>query len=556
MNLDFLLEMGWKSALVAALALGFAALMRRRSSSDRAILLQTAVALLLAMPIISLTLPALEVETPAPVSESRPAVRLNEPMMKGPEVSAPTLYGHDTLEAADEGLALPDVEYLLIAAYGIGVLVIFLRLMAGLLTLRGWAGRADPVIGSTWAAALLSNADQSKTLPRLLVSDEAPAPMSWGLRHPVILLDRASASRPEDAEAILIHELAHIARRDWLSLLMARAAVALFWFNPLVWLLERNMFQQLEEAADAQALNRVEPTRYAQALVTCAGHRRPGALPANSMASSGLARRVRAALDEARITEGSRWTIAAVIGCVALSTPVAALKLVEASPAQSPTTMSGAVPSAAHAGHAPLALAAQLAPALVVEQPAETDGDVMQTVHHSPEAPAVPAVALASVPSAPPPPPLPPAAHPTRSFAYTLPPVAPRVPSAEEINRHVQASLEGLDAQIAVATAAIEIDAAHIARTAQQRAMSHGAIGMEKGAESMETSAREMERQAARLRSRKAREEIIARDRARGSAVSHEDLIEASHELAESAQDLREGAKELRRAAREMRSPS
>ena len=53
MNLDFLLEMGWKSALVAALALGFAALMRRRSSSDRAILLQTAVALLLAMPTIS-----------------------------------------------------------------------------------------------------------------------------------------------------------------------------------------------------------------------------------------------------------------------------------------------------------------------------------------------------------------------------------------------------------------------------------------------------------------------------------------------------------------------
>ena len=101
-------------------------------------------------------------------------------------------------------------------------------------------------------------------------SDEVHSPLSWGWRHPVILIDPDTLGQPEDAEAILAHEVAHIARRDWPVLMLSRLAATLFWFNPLVWLLEREVVQQAEEAADCEAAERVEPARYAETLLSWA----------------------------------------------------------------------------------------------------------------------------------------------------------------------------------------------------------------------------------------------------------------------------------------------
>jgi beta-lactamase regulating signal transducer with metallopeptidase domain len=56
---------------------------------------------------------------------------------------------------------------------------------------------------------------------RLLVSEEVGSPMSWGFAKPVILLDVDTLERPEDAEAILAHEMAHVERNDWAVLMPA-----------------------------------------------------------------------------------------------------------------------------------------------------------------------------------------------------------------------------------------------------------------------------------------------------------------------------------------------
>ena len=45
---------------------------------------------------------------------------------------------------------------------------------------------------------------------------------------------------------------------------------------------------------------------------------------------------------------------------------------------------------------------------------------------------------------------------------------------------------------------------------------------------------------------------MIARERARGHTVTHEDLIEAANGMAEGARGMREGAREMREAARHM----
>ena len=84
-------------------------------------------------------------------------------------------------------------------------------------------------------------------------------------------------------------------------------------------------------------------------------------------------------------------------------------------------------------------------------------------------------------------------------------------------------------------------------------AMARSAAGMERGAVGMERGARNMEAEARRLQDRDYRERQIARARARGETVTHEDLLEAAEGLREGAEGMREGAEGMREAARDMR---
>ena len=73
--------------------------------------------------------------------------------------------------------------------------------------------------------------------------------------------------------------MAHVARLDWAKLLISRIACALFWFNPLVWMLAREAHQLREEAADDAVLGAdIEDTEYARLLVGVARHQCRGML--------------------------------------------------------------------------------------------------------------------------------------------------------------------------------------------------------------------------------------------------------------------------------------
>lgn len=83
--------------------------------------------------------------------------------------------------------------------------------------------------------------------PDILIAKGISGPCLVGWLRPAILLPPEG----EDAEReILIHELAHLARGDCVWQLMSRLAVALVWFQPLMWLLDRQMEQMAEEACD------------------------------------------------------------------------------------------------------------------------------------------------------------------------------------------------------------------------------------------------------------------------------------------------------------------
>ena len=204
--------------------------------------------------------------------------------------------------------------------------------LARLIALRA---RADVLVDGHWLSALARAQRRMgfKHGTALLTSDELASPISWGLMRPVILLNTRAVEASGEAEAIIAHELAHVARMDWVKLLLARVATALFWFNPLVWVLAREAHQLREETADDAVLAAdISDTDYAQLLVGVARHECPGLLlGAHGVApsKSSLARRVARVLDGKSVRGPVARSFAAgvFVGAVLVAAPLAALTL-------------------------------------------------------------------------------------------------------------------------------------------------------------------------------------------------------------------------------------
>jgi hypothetical protein len=106
----------------------------------------------------------------------------------------------------------------------------------------------------------------------LRISDSENGPITWGLFRPVILLPRTALFWPrERLHAVLLHELAHIRRRDSFVQVLSLFVCTLYWPNPLVWLGARALRRDAEMAADdAALLAGVKPSAYADELLALA----------------------------------------------------------------------------------------------------------------------------------------------------------------------------------------------------------------------------------------------------------------------------------------------
>ena len=236
--------------------------------------------------------------------------------------TAATLPAISTAAAASAIYAVPAAILLFIT---------FLAL-ARLITLRA---RAEVLVDGHWLTALARAQRRMgfKHGTALLTSNALASPISWGLMRPVILLNTRAVQASGEAEAIIAHELAHVARMDWAKLLLARVATALFWFNPLVWVLAREAHQLREETADDAVLaSDVPDTDYAQLLVGVARHECPGLLlGAHGVApsKSSLARRVARVLDGKSVRGPAARSFAAgvFVGAILVAAPLAALTL-------------------------------------------------------------------------------------------------------------------------------------------------------------------------------------------------------------------------------------
>jgi len=113
------------------------------------------------------------------------------------------------------------------------------------------------------------------------LSGKVDVPVVVGFFKPVIYLPLTLASRlPEtQIEAILLHELAHVKRMDFLVNILETVVETLLFFNPLVGWISRRIRLERELCCDELVISRTDPRTYASALVALEESRRtPGRL--------------------------------------------------------------------------------------------------------------------------------------------------------------------------------------------------------------------------------------------------------------------------------------
>ena len=153
-------------------------------------------------------------------------------------------------------------------------------------------------------------------------------PMAWGLWRPHVLLPGEADDWPEARQrVVLLHELAHIKRRDCVTQLMAHLACAAYWFNPLVWMAAHRLRAERERACDDLVLAAgTRGSDYADHLLDIARTLRSGAWPTWSAVTmahrSQLEGRLMAILDPALPRRSPSRRSLAVIAGVALITVV------------------------------------------------------------------------------------------------------------------------------------------------------------------------------------------------------------------------------------------
>ena len=142
--------------------------------------------------------------------------------------------------------------------------------IAGLIWIIG-AAAILIALAILYAATKRTVKDSRLLEQNVFLSDKVESPAVYGIIKPRIVLPASYADR--ELKYVLRHEKTHIRRRDNLWRLLAFAAVAAHWFNPLSWVFLKAFLSDLELACDESALSgysEAERKEYARTLLDCA----------------------------------------------------------------------------------------------------------------------------------------------------------------------------------------------------------------------------------------------------------------------------------------------
>ncbi|HVA47116.1 MAG TPA: M56 family metallopeptidase [Pirellulales bacterium] len=353
-----------KSAAVVLLAVVVAVVLGRASAAWRHLVWCLSVASLLLLPVLSLALPDWRVawlpqwtakptelaatghtglaqaNRPAPLDEAphHDAANILPPIAARSEMEP-----HNLPPAIIETTSPPRSAMPWLAiAWPAGGLLSLVPLAIGLWQLAGLHRRSQ-VIGDRRWLNLLDELRRQLGVRRsvqLRQCESAPAPLTWGALRPVLLVPFEAGAWPDERRRlVLLHELAHVRRWDWLTQLVAHVACAVYWFNPLVWLAARQMRIERERACDdivlASGARASDYARELLALATGLSDAQVSALVAVPMARRGvLDDRLHGILDSRR-SRAALTRSAVCLGAALAAAMMAPLAMLRAAPPES-----------------------------------------------------------------------------------------------------------------------------------------------------------------------------------------------------------------------------
>jgi len=266
---DFLLSWTAKTTVIFCVAWIAAKLARRRSASFRHAIWATALLGVLAMPLLLLVVP-----------EWRSSALINSVVVWAPGRAPVAFVGGETVPAmvVNAVMSAPTREnWMLFFVLGwmAGFAILAVRMGAGLFGLRR-IFRESQTLRDERLESMAKEICAQLRIRRPVALRECTRPeampVTWGTLHPMILLPPSAVSWTETRQrSVLMHELAHVARRDWLMQMFGELTRAMHWFHPLAWVAAREQRRESERACDDSVLNSgVDPLEYARQLLDIA----------------------------------------------------------------------------------------------------------------------------------------------------------------------------------------------------------------------------------------------------------------------------------------------
>jgi beta-lactamase regulating signal transducer with metallopeptidase domain/protein involved in polysaccharide export with SLBB domain len=292
---EILLHSLWQGCAVALL-LRLALRLLPDAPQPRYLAACLAMALLVALPALT---PLVVGAAPKAIGSASPAgASTQAPPNQFPPPLAPTM------SAAQPTQPMPALRHALVLAWLIGVAVFSLYHTAGWLYLRRLRHRSTRPPAGDWESRLRRLAEQMSVRRPILLLESAlvrvPAVIGW--LRPIIFVPVGALTGlpPRQLDALLLHELAHVRRHDYLVNLAQVVIETALFYHPATWWISRQIRQEREMCCDDAAVARCgDRLLYAQSLAAMAGLR--AAPPAYALAADGgnLSARIRRILTPA-----------------------------------------------------------------------------------------------------------------------------------------------------------------------------------------------------------------------------------------------------------------
>src|SRR5262245_27474614 len=292
-----LIHFTWQGMLVALSLAGVLRILRGSSTNARYAAACVALLLMSSLPLVTITI--ISLSTPGKTASGSPPQFVAQPASEPQPVEIePTIVP----TRADIASASPRPWLLnrpvnitpllpwMILLWMLGVVFFSLRLVGGWLYTQRLKSYGTRPLEERWEQALQRLCDRLRAPrpARLLESALVKVPMVIGWLRPVILLPAGvlTGLTPQQLEAIIAHELAHIRRHDYLINLLQAVVETLLFYHPAVWWVSRRIRQEREHCCDDLAVAVCgDALTYARALLEMEKLRAAG--PQLAMAANG-----------------------------------------------------------------------------------------------------------------------------------------------------------------------------------------------------------------------------------------------------------------------------